>query len=152
MTGTPAETATHALIRRAIGDPGSITPRGGYLGQESLTEWQARAVELTAAPAIAAAERERWTAALSHVHAEFGIYDECDHNHTDEEVAQGLAVDTDDFRSCKEAELCAICAACCTEAECQTETCANYHDHRPGKPICPTAALIASLRTTEGTT
>ena len=37
-----------------------------------------------------------------------------------------------------------ICAECCVDDIYQSEDCANYHDHGPGRAICPTARLIYS--------
>lgn len=88
--------------------------------------------------------REALSQQVRELHSEFRIYDECDHDHTDEDVEQGRAVDTPDFRSCDEVYMYSICAHCCTEPEYgQTETCAGDHNHRPGAPLCPTLALLA---------
>ena len=35
-----------------------------------------------------------------------------------------------------------VCRLCCTDGEDQHETCAVYHDHGPGRHICPTIAAL----------
>ena len=79
---------------------------------------------------------------LTTLHSEYRIYDECDHNHPEDDPAR---VDCGDFVTCEEGYLYSVCAACCTEPEYgQTEQCAGAHDHRPSAPLCPTIAALAA--------
>jgi hypothetical protein len=87
--------------------------------------------------AIAAAREA--LAPLRELHKAFGVYgDDCDHE---------LDTGDDKHRYVEEFGwtcdyMYDICIECCTTSGYQTEDCATYHDHGPGKPICATAKLI----------
>jgi len=82
------------------------------------------------------------------LHRPWKVLDECDHEHTDEDVRAGRAVDTGWALSCDEALMYVACAECCTKDGEQTEDCATYHNHtnRSGRPEdgpwCPTIAAL----------
>lgn len=79
------------------------------------------------------------------VHAPHRIYGECGHEHADADVAAGLAVRCGDFITCEAAFRQVICRNCCTSggpAYYQTEECADWHDHAPGRPRCSTHAIL----------
>lgn len=35
-----------------------------------------------------------------------------------------------------------VCMHCCTDRDGFTAECLDHHDHRPGQPLCPTAAIL----------
>ena len=106
--------------------------------REKLTEYRTR---MLAAEKLAAGLMATITG-LQNLHCEYRIYDECGHDHDDDDPAR---VDCGDFSSCEDAYLYSVCEACCTEPDYgQTEECAASHDHGPGKPLCPTAAILGS--------
>jgi hypothetical protein len=79
---------------------------------------------------------------LREVHSPFGIYDECEHEHTEEDVMAGVAIDVEEVGiTCKEALMYYVCKSCCTLGGYQSETCANSHEHGKDIPICETAKL-----------
>ncbi|HEY6493278.1 MAG TPA: hypothetical protein VIZ43_08400 [Trebonia sp.] len=86
-------------------------------------------------------ESGRRLAALRELHAPHRIYDECGHDHAEDDPA---AVRCSDFITCEEAFEYEICRHCCTEGEdfSETEECASQHDHGPGKPLCLTAVIL----------
>ena len=98
---------------------------------------------------IVAAERARWVAEVEALHKPYAICDDCDHDHTDEDVREGRAFDTGYSYTCTDAMLYIACRSCCVgdpdDPE-QTEDCVTYHEHsRDPADRCPTAALVARL-------
>lgn len=100
--------------------------------------------------AAVAAERVRLLGKLETLHAPFKIYDECDHEHTDEDVAAGRA-----FAVPKVGYTCKLIYVCCRSCCCTNdgvqdwpiEDCAIYHKHTRNPDYrCPTAALVADER------
>ena len=89
-------------------------------------------------------------AVLAH-HSEFRIYDECDHEHSQEEVDAGTAVDCPgaDFVTCRDGYAYSVCRACCTGGWSQMEECASDHDHGDCWP-CPTCWAITTALLGEG--
>lgn len=91
-------------------------------------------------------------AAVRELHQPYGIYDECNHAHTDQDLDDGTAFEVGgDFYSCADGLLYWACTACCTfryddgEIIEQSETCANGghgHGHAKTGPICPTRAAL----------
>jgi len=79
--------------------------------------------------------------AIGELHAPLRIYDECGHDHPEDDPAR---VDCHDFASCEEAFLYVTCRHCCAGQIWgdQTEECASEHDHGPDRPRCPTAAIL----------
>lgn len=75
------------------------------------------------------------------LHAEYPIYGECGHEHT--EATEDGVVDVDDIGlTCEDGRLTSICRACCTDSsEYQTQECADHHAG-PCWP-CPTRVLLA---------
>jgi hypothetical protein len=54
--------------------------------------------------------------AVVELHSEFRIYDECSHQHTDEEVTAGTAFDVEDVGiTCEEGYLYSVCKKCHTD-------------------------------------
>lgn len=94
------------------------------------------------------AERDRLreqVQAVRALHRPFRIYDECGHEHTDEDVDQGRAVSIDEVGyTCADGYLYTICRWCCTDgSEYQTETCATNHAaERENCCPCPTARAL----------
>ena len=76
------------------------------------------------------------------LHAEFRIYDECGHEHTQDEVDAGTAVDAMEFVTCEDGYVHSVCRACCTGGWSQTEECASDHE-RPCWP-CGTVEVISA--------
>lgn len=88
------------------------------------------------------------------LHQPHRIYDECGHDHYDDEPGDLYRVDeiglvcSDGFRY-------RICRECCTSGEpnfCQTEECVTGHGHGEGRPICRTwQAMAGELLGEDGT-
>jgi len=125
--------AAHKDLHRWASD---FEERGG--GSEY--DWMARSL-IDVPPLLAAVG-----AALAE-HKAVRIYEPCDHDHTDEDVAAGRTVDAFDFISCEELYLYTICRGCCGFAGTmngqQTEECAAEHDHGRCYP-CPTRVAITT--------
>lgn len=83
---------------------------------------------------------ERMNRALSAVlerHRPMRIYDECDHDHQDDDDD---VIDCGEFLTCEEMYEYSICSSCCVENEKypeQAEWCHDKHDHRKNG-YCPT--------------
>jgi hypothetical protein len=99
--------------------------------RQHLADCEARLAETTAI-----------LARLHELHRPFGIYDPCDHQHTEDDVAAGRAIDIGDGYGCPDSLLYTVCRHCCTSRGGQTETCASSHRHAPGMPACPTVAIL----------
>lgn len=106
-----------------------------------------KAAEAMTDRAIAAEQREAdLRAGVEALHSPFGIYDECDHEHTEDDVAAGAAKDIPEVgRTCN--LLYIACRECCTDFDGRdywpTEACANYHDHdHDPAHRCATVALL----------
>jgi hypothetical protein len=100
--------------------------------------------------AAVVAERERLREKIAELHAPFNIYDECDHEHTDEDVREGKALDIHEV-----GYTCALsyvsCRECCTDYDglhyWPTEECADHHEHTLNPDDrCATVALLAAER------
>ncbi|MGH3099302.1 MAG: hypothetical protein ACRDMV_25255 [Streptosporangiales bacterium] len=82
--------------------------------------------------------------AVLEVHRPTRIYEDCGHEHTDEDVAEGRAEEIDDVGVvCEDGYQYTICVECCSDGGRQTEECAV--DHTPCDDCwpCPTRAAIA---------
>lgn len=85
--------------------------------------------------------RARMVQALLALHAEYGVYDQCEHIHTDKDP-EALYIDGVGW-TCDVGLLMVICRHCCTKPEFgQTEDCATDHKHLPGHALCPTMAVV----------
>jgi hypothetical protein len=84
--------------------------------------------------------------ALKGLHEPFGIYDECDHTHTDEEAedqTSGVLFVDEVGLTCHDGLMYNICKTCCwREHFGQTEECAGEHEHGKDSPICETSELL----------
>jgi len=88
--------------------------------------------------------------ALRGLHKPFGIYTECGHDHTEEELEAGLCIEVDLVGlTCDEGLLYQVCEHCCTDdatfERYQTESCAEGHEHGAGEPICKTMAVLEGV-------
>ena len=85
--------------------------------------------------------RER-EAKLRELHKPHGIYDECGHEHAEEDEILGIVDAGDAGLSCK--KMYDVCTLCCDVADdgCQGETCVCDHDHGPNLPICKTREIL----------
>lgn len=130
-----------------------------YLAEAEARNEQSLGPSVTALPVSVAAVRvlmesaadiPRLIAAVRaglDLHKPFGIYDECDHDHSDKDVAEGVAVDAGFYFACNDALQYRICTGCCTsggDRPEQTEECVTHHDHGPGKPWCRTYQAMAA--------
>ena len=99
-----------------------------------------------------AADVPRLLAALDAVlrlHRPHRIYDECEHEHTEDEVRAGTAVDAGEFFACEESFERVVCRHCCAaDGYGQTEDCATDHAADECWP-CPTAQAITRALTGE---
>ncbi len=85
-------------------------------------------------------EHDGLVAALRGLHAEYRVYGSCAHPEHDE---ADLTVELEDGGwTCQASFQYVACAHCCTGTGGQSERCASSHDHGPGKPICPTRAVV----------
>lgn len=77
-------------------------------------------------------------------HRPRGIYQECDHEHTDEDLAAGLCLDIDEVGYvCQVGLMYSVCSECCSDGDyAQGERCADGHEHHLDGPICMTVGLI----------
>ena len=83
---------------------------------------------------------------ITAIHRPWTVCDDCDHEHTDKEVREGLAFDTGYSYTCTDAALYIACAECCVNDDEQTEECADYHRHTLDPDTrCATAALAARI-------
>ena len=91
-------------------------------------------------------------ASLEALHAPWRVYDECDHEHTDEDILAGKAYNIPEIGYTCDL-MYVICRECCTDGpsgyEEQTEGCATYHTHtKDPDQRCHTIALLAAHRGT----
>lgn len=78
------------------------------------------------------------------LHAEFRIFDECGHEHGEEDVKAGSAFNVSEVGYiCEGGYRYSICRECCRDGDYQTEDCATYHRHTAEGPQCPTVKAIA---------
>jgi hypothetical protein len=77
------------------------------------------------------------------LHWAFSVYDECNHEHTEEDVATGLAKDISEVGYvCEEGLLYQVCGTCCCHPDDgQTDFCNDHHGHGKDIPICPSIKL-----------
>jgi len=80
---------------------------------------------------------------IGEIHQPKHLYDECGHSHSDQDVADGTAVDCGGFTSCADAYLYTVCRECCTDAVGdQAEECAAMHMHGRDEAPCKTLAAM----------
>jgi hypothetical protein len=77
---------------------------------------------------------------LRALHREYGVYDQCDHEHAESDP-EALYIDGVGW-TCADGLLATICAHCCVNGEGQREDCATEHKHLPGYALCPTMAIV----------
>lgn len=82
------------------------------------------------------------------IHKPFGIYEECNHDHTDEDVADGQAVNVNEVGlTCDDGLMYRICMECCVDGEeYQSERCMDSHEHSKVGPICATIAALDGVQ------
>jgi hypothetical protein len=95
---------------------------------------------------------KQWRAAVQAVldiHAPHRIYNECGHNHSDEDGEAFDVLDVDDVGMvCEAGYLYSVCSECCTDQDGdQTERCADTHKHdREDNAYCRTVwAMVGAL-------
>ena len=81
------------------------------------------------------AYQDRIDAALA-LHSEWGIYDECGHDHTEEDVRTGKAIDVDVGFTCEEGKVQSVCRECDTDDGDATEATED------GEWPCPTVKAL----------
>ena len=70
------------------------------------------------------------------LHVPYGVYDECEHDHTDAEVLAGMAIDVDDVgRTCEAGKLYELCAECHLVNDEVTEDCGDINWIWPCKTV-----------------
>lgn len=99
-----------------------------------------------------AAARAEVLAEVAALHRPWRIYDECGHDHTDEDYEAGRCIEVSEIGYvCDDGLMYVICRECCCDYDgfnyWQTESCANGHnlDHTKivGPSLCPTSAILA---------
>lgn len=81
------------------------------------------------------------------LHKPWMVCDDCNHEHTDKEVREGLAFDTGYSYTCTDAALYIACSECCVADDEQTQECADWHIHTLNSDDrCATARLIKEAR------
>ena len=91
------------------------------------------------------AEVERLQAiatAILKLHSPFKIFEECGHDHSEDESPVAYEVD-DVGMVCEDGYQYSVCVQCCTDGDFMTEECMN-HDHGKDIPICETVALLTN--------
>lgn len=79
------------------------------------------------------------------LHSAYRLYDECSHEHTEDEVRAGLATDAGEFFACEEGFERIVCRHCCAiDGSGQTEDCAVTHLADECWP-CPTIQAITRI-------
>lgn len=90
------------------------------------------------------------------LHVPFGIYDECEHEHTQAEVDDddSPVLDVDEVGlTCPEGLMYRVCEHCCVrDGYGQTEDCVGVHEHTKEGPICPTIAAVDGVEWPTGGT
>jgi hypothetical protein len=90
------------------------------------------------------AAEARIKAALA-LHTEWGIYDECDHTHTEEDIRAGKAVDVPEVGfTCDDARMQTVCRECHTDDGEPTE------DTEHGEWPCPTVKALRGEENSDG--
>jgi len=84
-------------------------------------------------------------AAILKLHAPFKIYDECGHDHSEDESPVAFEIN-DVGMVCEDGYQYSVCIQCCTDNDTMTEECMN-HDHGKDVPICATVALLTNPQT-----
>jgi hypothetical protein len=85
--------------------------------------------------------RARMVQGLRALHCPYGVYDQCSHQHTENDV-DAVYIDGVGL-TCDDGLLMTICRHCCTRLMSgQTEDCATDHTHLPGYALCPTMAIV----------
>jgi hypothetical protein len=83
---------------------------------------------------------------IRNLHLPFPIYDYCNHpEHLKDDDSQDkyLTVELDDgVATCPESYVFPVCEHCCRCCGERTTQCEDNHEHGPGKPICPTMAIL----------
>ncbi len=81
--------------------------------------------------------------AVAAIHTPHAIYDQCDHEHTADEIGTRGVVDVGEIGLTCE-KMYDICSECCVVRDdgSQSETCATYHTHGLDLPICKTSAAL----------
>lgn len=80
---------------------------------------------------------------IRELHKPFGIYTECDHDHTEADLENDLAFEIMEVGIvCEDGLMYQVCLSCCTGDGFQTEDCATDHKHGKDEPICATSALL----------
>lgn len=87
---------------------------------------------------------EEALSAVVALHGEFRIFDECGHEHTEEDVKAGRAFNVSEVGYvCEDGYRYSICRECCRDGDYQTEDCATYHKHTADGPQCRTVHAVA---------
>lgn len=114
-----------------LADPPDFPPTWPVVERMSLDEARAALSPAHAVPACRWAARvEELSARIGRVralHSEHRLYDPCDHEHTDDDLAAGRAVDTGDGLTCEDSYFHSVCKTCCCDDGEQTATCADTH-------------------------
>jgi hypothetical protein len=85
--------------------------------------------------------RARLIQGLRNLHAEWGVYEKCDHDHLETDLG-ALLID-DVGWTCAKGLTATVCRHCCAQdGGGQSEDCAVYHEHKPGQALCPTMAIV----------
>lgn len=79
---------------------------------------------------------------LRDLHAPHRIYETCTHAERDDDDHLDVELDDGEW-TCNGSYAYSVCVNCCLDQwDGRSEVCLDNHDHEPGKPICPTIAIL----------
>lgn len=111
------------------------------IAYEELVPEAQRTVDKVAA--LIGAVRHETEAPIRELHKPFGIYDECECDHSEDDIENGRAFEVMEVGlTCEDGLMYLICVSCCTADGYQIEGCVGEHDHSKTGPICPTIAAL----------
>lgn len=89
-------------------------------------------------------ELEAQIAAVVAIHRVDTVYDECEHDHAEEDAANGVVYAGEAGLTC--AKVHDVCRNCCVNAlGGQSDICSDEHQHGPNEPPCRTIAALRAL-------
>jgi hypothetical protein len=124
---------------RAERDAARAELTGAYLGATEVREMYAdlrkRATEIERQRDRLAAQVKR----IRDLHAEFKIYDECGHRHSEDDP--GVIEIENVGLTCKDGYQYSVCRTCCRDGDYQSLACVEHHDHTDCHPCHTIRAL-----------
>lgn len=145
----PGDWQAIMLDRKAVRDAGTVA---GLSARESLRVALAASMAAESLPGRTAMVLAAALDAVLDQHRPLRIYDECDHDHDDDDLDAGRCIDVSEVGyTCEDGYLYSVCQACCMDDldTGQREPCADGHDHRTGDWLCETTERILAAVTVQ---